>query len=47
MLLYFADVGVADVGQVRHLGAGADGGVLDLDERAQLAVGAQRGSGRR
>ena len=40
-----ADVGVADVGQVRHLGAGADGGVLGLDERAELAVGAQHGAG--
>ena len=40
-----ADVGVTDVGQVRHLGAGADGGVLGLDERAELAVGAQYRAG--
>ena len=31
-----ADVGVADVGEVRHLGALADLGVLGLDERADL-----------
>ena len=30
------DVGVADVGEVRHLGSGADLGVLDLDERSHL-----------
>src|SRR5205823_1349100 len=28
-----ADLGVADVGEVRHLGANTDLGVLDLDER--------------
>ena len=33
-----ADLGVADVGQVRHLGAVADRGVLGLDERADLAL---------
>ena len=32
-----ADLGVADVGEVRHLGALADLGVLHLDERADLA----------
>ena len=32
-----ADLGVADVGEVRHLGALADLGVLDLDERARRA----------
>src|SRR5258708_8291337 len=36
------DVGVADVGQVRHLGAGADVGILDLDERARLGALAQQ-----
>ncbi len=46
MLLLLADVGVPDVpGQVRHLGARADHGVLGLDERAELAVGAQLGAG--
>ena len=38
-----ADLGVADVGQVRHLGAVADGGVLGLHEGADLAEGAQHG----
>src|SRR5690606_5542051 len=33
-----ADLRVADVGQVRHLRAGADLGVLRLDERPDLAV---------
>src|SRR5690242_3722248 len=41
----FADVRVPDVGQVRHFGAGADGGVLGLDERAELAVVAQHRAG--
>ena len=40
-----ADVGVADVGQVRHLGARADGGVLGLDEGADLALDAQLRAG--
>ena len=40
-----ADLGVADVGEVRHLGAVADLGVLGLDERADLAAGAQLGPG--
>ena len=41
----FTDVGVADVGQVRHLAAGADRGVLGLDERAELAGAAQLAAG--
>src|SRR6185312_9837377 len=41
----FADIGVPDVGQMRHFGAGADRGVLGFDERAQLAVVAQHGAG--
>src|SRR6185503_6808730 len=36
-----ADLRVPDVGQVRHLRALADVGVLDLDERADLGVRAQ------
>src|SRR6185436_6238578 len=40
-----ADLGVADVGQVRDLRAGADVGVLDLDERARLAPAPQDGAG--
>src|ERR1700731_4473121 len=40
-----ADVGVADVRQVRNLGARPDDGVLGLDERAELAVGSQQGPG--
>ena len=40
-----ADVGVADVGEVRDLGARADVGVLDLDERADLRALAQDGAG--
>ena len=40
-----ADRGVADVGQVRHLGAVADLGVLDLDVGADLAAGAEHGAG--
>ena len=39
-----ADVGVPDIGQVRHFGTGADHRVLGLDERAQLALGAQAGT---
>ena len=39
-----ADLGVADVGQVRDLGAVADLGVLGLDERADLAAGAELGA---
>ena len=39
-----ADVGVADVGQVRDLRAGADVRVLDLDERAGLRSLAQHGA---
>src|SRR6201996_762299 len=41
----FADVGVSHVGQVRHLGARADGRVLGLDERTELALGAQHRAG--
>src|SRR5215470_17573753 len=37
----FTDVGVADVRQVRHLGAGGDVGVLELDERPGLGAGAK------
>src|SRR5690606_12681686 len=40
-----ADLGVADVGQVGHLGAVTDLGVLGLHERADLAVGAEPGAG--
>src|SRR2546423_13604946 len=40
-----ADLGVADIGQVRHLRALPDRGVLDLDERARLRIGFQHGSG--
>src|SRR5512132_2525374 len=46
-----ADVGVADVAEVRDLGPGADGRVLDLDEGAglagfaEVAAGAQGGEG--
>ena len=40
-----ADLGVTDVGQVRHLGAVADLGVLGLDEGADLAAGAELGAG--
>ena len=40
-----ADIGVADVGEMRNLGSGADGRVLGLDERAELAVGSQYGAG--
>src|SRR5690242_3673517 len=36
-----ADVGVADVAQMRHLAAGAHVGVLDLHERARLGARAQ------
>src|SRR6266498_1345017 len=36
-----ADVGVADVGEVRHLGAGADAGLLHLHVGADLAAGGQ------
>src|SRR5436305_8465430 len=36
-----AHVGVTDVGEVGHLGAAADLGVLDLDERADLRSLAQ------
>ena len=39
-----ADVGVADVGEVRDLGARADVGVLDLHERAGLGALVQRGA---
>ena len=39
-----ADVGIADVGQVRDLRAGADVRVLDLDERAGLRSLAQHGA---
>ena len=39
-----ADLGVADVRQVRHLGAGADHGVLGLDVRADLAAVAEAGA---
>ena len=45
-----ADLGVADVGQVRHLGAVADLGVLGLHEGADLAARRPawcRGAGRR
>ena len=40
-----ADLRVADVGQVRHLGALADLGVLGLHEGADLALRAQHGAG--
>src|SRR3954447_19131652 len=40
-----ADLGVADVGQVRHLCPFSDPRVLDLDERARLSAGLQHGSG--
>ncbi len=40
-----ADVGVADVRQVRHLRPGADGGILDLDERARLGARLEHRSG--
>src|SRR5690606_31134216 len=40
-----ADLGVADVGEVRHLGAVADLGVLGLDEGADLALHTQPGAG--
>src|SRR5437588_2099456 len=36
-----ADLGVADVGEVRHLRASADLRVLDLDERARLRTRAE------
>ena len=39
------DVGVAEVGEVRHLRALADVGVLDLDERADLRAVAQHRAG--
>ena len=39
------DVRVADVGQVRHLRAGADLGVLDLHERPRLGFAVQVGGG--
>jgi hypothetical protein len=45
--LTLADVGVADVGEVRDLRPGADVGVLDLDERPCLAAAPQDGAGRR
>src|SRR5665647_899126 len=38
------DRGVPDIGQVRHLGPGADLGVLGLDEGADLALGAEVGA---
>src|SRR5207302_5001365 len=41
----FADVGVADVRQMRHLRAFPDPGVLDLDERAGPRPGGEVGSG--
>src|SRR5262249_44276252 len=40
-----ADLGIADVGQVRHLRAGPDLGVLDLDEGPGLRAGAEPGAG--
>src|SRR5436190_1154427 len=40
-----ADVGVADVGEVRDLRARADLGVLDLDKRAGLGLRVQVGAG--
>src|SRR4051794_18749984 len=40
-----ADLGVADVGQVRHLCPLSDPGILELDERARLSAGFQHGSG--
>src|SRR5204863_7922049 len=40
-----ADLGVAGVGQVRHLCPCSDPGVLELDERARLRAAFQRGSG--
>ena len=39
-----ADLGVADVGEVRHLRASADVRVLDLDERARLRTRAEFGT---
>src|SRR3954471_7482525 len=39
------DLGVTDVGQVRHLCPFSDPGVLELDERARLGAGFQHGSG--
>ena len=43
----FADRGVAEVGQVRHLGARAEFGVLGLHERADLAARPSTVPGRR
>src|SRR5207248_1032230 len=40
-----ADLGVPDVGEVRHLRPGADLGVLHLDERADLRPRADLGAG--
>src|SRR6266576_217079 len=40
-----ADLGVADVEQVRHLCPLSDPGILELDERARLSAGFQHGSG--
>jgi hypothetical protein len=40
-----ADLGVADVGQVRHLCPFSDPRVLQFDERARLCSGFQHGSG--
>ena len=47
MLVLLADTRVADVGQVWHLGPVGDAGVLDLHERADLALRAERVPGRR
>src|SRR4029079_4949426 len=38
-----ADLRIADVGEVRHLGPRTDRRVLDLDERPRLGVGADVG----
>src|SRR5438552_17535784 len=39
-----ADLGVADVREVRHLRAGADAGLLELDERSGLRAVAEHGA---
>src|SRR5262249_13756936 len=40
-----ADLGVAHIGEVRHLGALADLRVLHLDERADVRAGGEAGTG--
>src|SRR5256714_5995537 len=41
----FADLGVPEVGEVRYLGAGADPGLLQLDERAGFRPRAEHRAG--